>query len=164
MSDVIIESKRFMIKAGPDMAKAEEEAVVDKLHEIFSVEFPGNYLSSLFTAKFCAWVCHQIHNDIMPEPKGYAYADMAERVDRLESAIDDRDLDLEGRDLKIKELKDEIIKLKAQVDKDDDQISQLQYELDEANSVNDALDKCIEDRDNELIRLKAMLFDYQNPQ
>jgi len=146
-----------------NMSKADEISIIEKISDTLKKvdngsKEPTNYLKCLFNESFIFWVKQQIQNDIFPEVMQY--------IDGYHIKEDE----LERANGKIKLLIEDNETLKAENEKLNDKIFDFFQRLGEVNAEHEKevdeylheleqVKQSLEQKEEEIIRLKAKLYD-----
>jgi len=144
------------------LAKAEEVAIVEKLHDFFKGS--DTYLASLFTKEFLGWVSKQIKNDFPPDLYHWGFGSTGTRAEIEElksqwSLCQSLNLEL----LSQNESLAENLKIKADmVDRIQERMSQLFEDKVDLEMIIAKKVDAIDALELETTALKAKLYDLMN--
>lgn len=154
--------KEIRIKIWDNMSKAEEQKVIAKLRYVFEV-FPNNYLASLFTQEFQNWVVNRTQDDFPVDVMEYINDHSKDdEIGMLRNNIQAVKKDLQRAKQDIEVWKERAGEWHSQVDSLEKENHELTRDGDQLLSINHELKNELATKDNELVRLKAKLYDLEH--
>lgn len=159
-------SRKTITKLSNDPSKIEEIAFLEEIAE----SIPDcAYLKDFFAPELIGWAVSQIKSDFPPH--AYDWLNKAGEVSELKREINQKDVNIERQAQEINDLTDSVDHLNEQVrrqSKDavetEDALSAALRELDSANHKREGLKAQLSYKDQEIIKLKAALFDLIAPE
>ena len=146
-----------------DLSKAEEIAIIEKLHEFFKGS--DTYLKSLFSDDFLGWVSQQIKNDFPPDlyDWGFGAANKAQaEIEKLKAQLS-LCQSLNKELLRQNESLAENAKIKCDIaEKAHERMSQLHKDKVDLEMIINKKADAIDALEMDVIALKAKLYDLMN--